>query len=87
MVDVYGSSKRGPPGPPGESGPLGKKGKDAFELYKWCPSSMLRMFRENEACNFYFNTAHDGILKGGGLKDRNGKRNVICLQNFEKRYK
>ena len=43
------------------------------------------MFRENEACNFYFNTADDGILEGGGvLKDHNGQRNAICLQNFEK---
>ena len=88
MVDVYGSSKRGPPGPPGESGPPGKKGKDAFELYKWCPSSMLRMFRENESCNFYFNTVDDGIIekggKGIGLKDHLGNRNAICLQNFEK---
>ena len=83
MVDVYGS-KRGAQGPPGEPGPPGKKGKDAFELYKWCPISMLCMFRENEACNFYFNTADDGILKGGGLKDHNGQRNAICLQNFEK---
>ena len=47
MVDVYGS-KRGAQGPPGEPGPPGKKGKDAFELYKWCPTSMLGMFRENE---------------------------------------
>ena len=88
MVDVCSSSKRGPTGPPGESGPPGKKGKDAFELYKWCPSSMLRIFRENEACNFYFNTADDGITqkgwKGIGLKDHLGKRNAICLQNFEK---
>ena len=84
MVDIYGCAKRGPPGPPGESGPPGKKGKDAFDLYKWCPSSMLRIFRENEACNFYFDTADDGILKGGGLKDHNGQRNAICLQNFEK---
>ena len=84
MVDVYGS-KRGAQGPPGEPGPPGKKGKDAFELYKWCPTSMLRMFRENEACNFYFNTADDGILEGGrGLKDHTGQRNAICLQNFEK---
>ena len=38
--------------------------------------------------NFYFNTADDGIIekggKGIGLKDRLGKRNAICLQNFEK---
>ena len=60
MVDVYGSAKRGPQGPQGESGPPGKKGEDAFDLYKWCPISMLRMFRENEACNFYFDTADDG---------------------------
>ena len=85
MVDVYGS-KRGAQGPPGEPGPPGKKGKDAFQLYKWCPISMLRMFRENETCNFYFDTANDGILEGGrGLKDRTGQRNAICLQNSKNR--
>ena len=85
MVDIYGCSKRGLQGPPGESGP---PGKDAFDLYKWCPTSMLRIFRENEACNFYFKTEDDGILKKEGkpigLKDHLGQRNAICLQNFEK---
>ena len=88
MVDIYGCNKRGPPGPPGETGPPGKKGKDAFDLYKWCPVSMLRIFRENEACRFYFKTEDDGILKKEGkpigLRDHLGKRNAICLQNFEK---
>ena len=49
---------------------------------------MLRIFRENEVCNFYFNTVDDGIIKKGGkgigLKDCLGKRNAICHQNFEK---
>ena len=44
-------------------------------------ASMLRIFRENEVCNFYFNTVDDGIIekggKGIGLKDRLGKRNAI----------
>ena len=85
MVDVYGSAKRGPQGPPGESGPPGKKGKDAFELYKWCPISMLPMFRENKTCNFYIDSADNGILDGKeGSKDHTGQRNAICLQNFEK---
>ena len=52
------------------------------------------MFRENEECTFYFNTAEDGILydkdqKPVGLKDRfkelkSDFTNAICLQNFLK---
>ena len=91
MVNVYGDKKRGPPGPPGEPGP---PGKDAVNLLNWYPISVLRMFRENEECTFYFNTAEDGILydndhKPIGLKDRFGEfrdvpTNAICLQNFLK---
>ena len=68
MVDKFGGigrKYRGPPGPPG---------KDALELETWAPHSVLRMFRENEVCTFYCNTAEDGILYDGkkpiGLKDR-----------------
>ena len=53
------------------------------------------MFRENEACTFYFNTVDDGVLydkdkKPIGLKDRgqikwkSHIRNALCLQNFLK---
>ena len=55
------------------------------------------MFRENEICTFYCNTAHDGILydEAGtafGLKDCyielkllncGQTENAICLQNFQ----
>ena len=88
MVDKFGGigrKYRGPPGPPG---------KDAVNLLNWYPISVLRMFRENEECTFYFNTAEDGILydkdqKPIGLKDRFGEfrdevTNAICLQNFLK---
>ena len=89
MVDKFGGigrKYRGPPGPPG---------KDALELETWAPHSVLRMFRENEVCTFYCNTAEDGILydskeKPIGLKDRytefkphHKSKNAICLQNFQ----
>ena len=56
--------------------------------------SVLRMFRKDEVCTFYCNTADDGILykdkKAVGLKNQfgkfkwksNGDKNAICLQNF-----
>ena len=78
----------------GRQGPRGRPGKDAVNLSNWYPTSVLRMFRENEECTFYFNTAEDGILydkdkKPIGLKDRFGEfrdeaTNAICLQNFLK---
>ena len=44
------------------------------------------MFRKDEECTFYFNTDKDGILykddKPIGLKDRFGRNNTICEQNF-----
>ena len=57
--------------------------------------SVLRMFRENEICTSYCNTADDGILykdkKAVGLKNQfekfkwksDGDKNAICLQNFQ----
>ena len=83
----YIRGRRGRPGPPG---------RDAIDTFTWTPFSVLRMFRENEECTFYFNTADDGILydkdeKPVGLKDRYGGlkwksrvKNALCLQNFQK---
>ena len=51
-------------------------GKNALELETWTPTSVLQMFRENEICTFYCDTADDGILYDEdkktpiGLKDR-----------------
>ena len=81
-MDKFGyiKGRREPPGPPG---------KDAVNLFQWFPSSVLKMFRENSACVFYFNTADDGILKKAGkavgLKDRFGEsgkwkaHDAICI--------
>ena len=43
----------------GQRGPPGPRGRDAFNIFTWFPFSGLRMFRENEACTFYFNTVDD----------------------------
>ena len=66
-MDKFGyiRGQRGPPGPPG---------RDAIDTFTWTSYSVLGMFRENEECTFYFNTADDGILydkdeKPVGLKD------------------
>ena len=71
----------------GQRGTPEPRGKDAVELHKWCPDAVLRMFRESEQCTYFFNTEGDGILNNKGqmaLKDRFGKNNAICLQNFHK---
>ena len=70
----------------GRRGPVGPPGKDAFNLYAWCPSALLQLFRESESCTYFFNTADDGVIesKSKALKDRYGKNNAICLKNFEK---
>ena len=78
-MDKFGQGRtsRGPPGPPG---------KDSFNLYLWCPSALLQLFRESESCTYYFDTAVDGIIKEGKrtwLKDRFGKNNAVCLKDFE----
>ena len=78
----------------GRRGPRGPPGQDAVNIFTWFSASALRMFRENSACTFYFNTADDGILKKDekpiGLKDRYGEikrksevHNVIHIQNFK----
>ena len=47
----------------GRRGPRGPPGQDAVNIFTWFALSALRMFRENSACTFYFNTVDDGILK------------------------
>ena len=81
----YIRGQRGPPGPPG---------RDALNIFTWLPMSALHMFRENEICTYYCNTAEDGILykdkKAVGSKNQfekfkpksDGDKNAICLQNF-----
>ena len=91
MVDKFGGIGRK------YRGPRGWPGKYALELETWTLNSVLRMFRENEICTFYCDTADDGILYDGdktpiGLKDRYREiklsncgetKNAICLQNFQ----
>ena len=65
----------------------GKDGKDALDLSKWCPSTVVKSFREDEQCTFYFTSEKDGILfdknkRAIGLADRRGKFNAICLQSM-----
>ena len=79
-MDKFGyiRGKRGPPGP---------KGKDAIPLYSWCPDALLLMFRQSEACTYYFNDFNSGILNNGkgkhALKDQFGNNHAVCLKNFQ----
>ena len=75
----------------GQRGPPGRR---ALNIFTWLPMSALHMFRENETCTYYCNTAEDGILykdkKAVGLKNQfekfkrksNGNKNAVCLQNY-----
>ena len=80
-MDKFGyiRGKRGPPGP---------KGKDAIPLYSWCPDAMLMMFRQSEACTYYFNDADSGVMHNkktgqNALKDQFGNNHALCLKNFQ----
>ena len=71
----------------GRRGPAGPRGKNAVELHTWCPIAMVKMFRENENCTYFFDTATDGIIEESGkpaLKDRYGKNHAACIQNYQK---
>ena len=71
----------------GNRGPPGQKGADGFSLHQWFPAATLKMFRESESCNFYFNSETDGIVKkdekGIGLLNRTGGNNALLIRgNF-----
>ena len=81
MVDKFGGYRRGRPGPPGPPG------KNAIDFQSWLPTAMVKMFRENEDCTYFFDAETDGIIEEGGkpaLKDRYGKNHAICIQNYQK---
>lgn len=65
-MNIFGNNRSvGIPGPPGE---------DAFDLIRWLPDAVRRMFRETELITIYFDTAIDGIIYDdktpNGLKNR-----------------
>ena len=52
-MNVFGDDRRyGIPGP---------EGRDAFDLTGWTPNALLRIFREDTECSFYFKTETDCI--------------------------
>ena len=79
MTDKFGGYRRGKRGPPGPAG------KNAIDFQWWFPDGTVQMFRKSEDCTYYFDTENDGITDEGGkpaLKDRYGKRNAVCIENF-----
>ena len=82
-MDKFGyiRGRRGPPGP---------AGKNAFDMAGWIPKALLKMFRENTDCSFYFKTETDGILYDdkkhpiGLLNHGNSDSNAMCLSHFHK---
>ena len=67
MINIFGDNRA--------TGPRGPKGEDAFDLIKWAPIGVKRLFRESELVNIYFNSATDGVIyskdqKPVGLKNR-----------------
>ena len=54
MINIFGNNRSvGPPGP---------RGRNAFDLVRWANIAAVRMYRESELINFYFNTKTDGII-------------------------
>ena len=75
MINIFGDNRiRGLRGP---------KGEDAFDLIRWAPHGVKRLFRESEKINIYFNSATDGIIysdkKPIGLKNRGTGPNAKFL--------
>ena len=71
----------------GRRGPRGFPGRNALQLERWFDVALLRMFREDEQCTYYFNTETDGVINKDGkyeIKDRGGRHNAVCLQNYIK---
>lgn len=80
MINVFGDNRL--------IGPRGEKGRDSFNLIRWAPDSVRRMYRESETVNFYFNTATDGVIFEDGkpvaLKNRGKGGNAKLVENFPK---
>ena len=54
MINIFGDNRI--------TGLRGPKGEDAFDLIRWAPHGVKRLFRESEQVNIYFNSATDGII-------------------------
>ena len=54
MFNIFGDNRM--------VGPAGENGKDAFNLIKWAPHGIRRLFRESESVYIYFNTIKDGVI-------------------------
>ena len=69
-------------------GPMGRKGLDSFNFIDWIPQVALRMFRESEVINIYFNTKTDGIIFKDetpvGLKNHGSGPNPASIHTFPK---
>ena len=81
-MNKFGDNRRyGIQGPPGQN---------AFDMTGWTPKGLLRMFRENTDCSFYFKSETDGILFDdkkqpiGLLNHGDNNFNAICLSHFYK---
>ena len=76
MINIFGDNRL--------TGLRGPKGKDGFNLMRWAPIGIKRLFRESEQVNIYFNTATDGIIyspehKPIGLKNHGLASNAKFL--------
>ena len=76
MINIFGDNRL--------TGLRGPKGKDGFNLIRWAPLGINRLFRELEQVNIYFNSATDGIIyspekKPIGLKNHGLASNAKFL--------
>ena len=56
------NAKMNPFGDDRSFGIPGRSGKDAFDLVRWAPVAIRRLYRESECVNIYFNSATDGLV-------------------------
>lgn len=63
MINIFGDNRQ--TGPIGPSGPAGK---DAFNFIRWAPDATVRLFRESEDINIYFDSVDDAVIKEHGQK-------------------
>lgn len=78
MFNVFGDLRStGPRGPPGYS---------SFNLVKWAPDAVKKMYRDMEMINIYFDTKEGSVIKVDkkpvAIKNFGKGNRAECVQNF-----
>lgn len=78
MFNIFGDLR--------STGPRGPPGYDSFNLVRWAPQAVTKMFRAEEAVDIHFNSKEGSVIKTGNkpvaLKNWGTGKRADCLQNF-----